>query len=47
MPDNLASAAVLLHNGFAEEGRMRLAVVKDGLPQDLRLFARVRDTLTE
>lgn len=47
MPDNLASAAVLLHNGFSEEGRMRLAVVKDGLPQDLRLFARVRDTLTE
>jgi len=46
-PDNLASAAVLLRNGFAEEGRMRLAVVKDGRPHDLRLFARIRQTLPD
>jgi len=44
-PDNLASAAVLARNGFIEEGRMHLAVVKDGRPHDLRLFARVRAAL--
>lgn len=44
-PDNPASAAVLLRNGFVEEGRMRLAAVKDGRAHDLRLFARVREHL--
>ncbi|KAB7764740.1 GNAT family N-acetyltransferase [Xanthomonas maliensis] len=38
---NPASAAVLLRNGFIEEGRLRAAIRKpDGL-HDLRLFARV------
>lgn len=45
-PDNHASAAVLVRNGFVEEGCMRLAVVKDGRPHDLRLFARVRRSLS-
>lgn len=47
MPDNLGSAAVLSRNGFVEEGCMRRAVVKDGRPQDVRLFARIRDTLMD
>ncbi len=38
---NLGSARVLEKNGFAEEGRMRAAVVKDGAIHDLRLFARI------
>ena len=43
--DNPASARVLLANGFAEEGRMRRAVVdRDGLLHDLRLFARIEDS---
>lgn len=38
---NHGSARVLEKNGFAEEGRMRSAVVKHGRVHDLRLFARV------
>ncbi len=47
MPDNLGSAAVLLRNGFVEEGRMRHAVVKQGQCVDLRLFARTRECLPD
>lgn len=47
MHDNLASAAVLRRNGFLEEGRMRRAIVKDGQLQDLRLFARTRESLPD
>lgn len=39
---NRGSARVLEKNGFAEEGLMRAAVVKDGVPHDLRLFARIQ-----
>lgn len=43
--DNPASARVLLANGFAEEGRMRRAVVdRHGMLHDLRLFARIEDS---
>lgn len=43
--DNPASARVLLANGFAEEGRMRCAVLdRHGVLHDLRLFARTEDT---
>lgn len=43
VPANIASAQVLLRNGFIEEGTMRRAVVKGGTVLDLRLFARVRE----
>lgn len=43
---NDASARVLLHNRFVEEGTMRCAVVKAGRLLDLRLFARVREGLS-
>jgi len=38
---NAGSARVLEKNGFAEEGRLRCAVVKRGRVHDLRLFARI------
>lgn len=38
---NLASVRVLLRNGFADEGRLRGAVLKRGQLHDLRLFARI------
>lgn len=38
---NEGSARVLRNNGFAEEGVMRRAVVKDGRVHDLRLFAKL------
>ena len=41
---NIASARVLLKNGFVEEGIMRRAVLKHGRVHDLRLFAKIRDT---
>ncbi len=43
--DNPASAAVLLANGFEEEGTQRRAVVKRGRVHDLRTFARTRPGL--
>ena len=46
-PDNIASAKVLLRNGFVEEGTMRCAAVKDDALLDLRLFARVREGLPD
>lgn len=42
---NVASARVLLENGFVEEGTQRRAVFKQGRLYDLRTFARTRDTL--
>lgn len=39
---NIASARVLLKNGFIEEGTQRCAVVKDGKLHDLRTFAMTR-----
>ncbi|MDI9237451.1 GNAT family protein [Lysobacter sp. LF1] len=44
---NEASARVLLKNGFQEEGVLRCAVVKSGEPRDLRLFAKVRRSLSD
>lgn len=44
---NDASARVLLKNGFEEEGALRCAVVKSGEPRDLRLFAKVRRSLSD
>ena len=43
--DNPASAAVLLRNGFVEEGIQRCAVIKRGQLHDLRVFARTRRSL--
>lgn len=43
--DNPASAAVLLNNGFVEEGTQRCAVIKRGCLHDLRMFARTRERL--
>lgn len=40
---NQASARVLEHTGFLEEGVMRRAVIKNGALHDLRLFARLAD----
>jgi RimJ/RimL family protein N-acetyltransferase len=42
---NVASARVLLKNGFVEEGMQRRVVFKQGRLHDLRMFARTRDTL--
>lgn len=47
IPANIASAQVLLCNGFVEEGTLRCAVVKDDALRDLRLFARVRERLPD
>lgn len=44
---NVASARVLLKNGFVEEGTQRHAVFKRGKLHDLRSFARTRDTLDD
>ncbi|MDN5781892.1 MAG: GNAT family N-acetyltransferase [Luteimonas sp.] len=44
---NIASARVLLKNGFVEEGTQRHAVFKRGKLHDLRSFARTRDTLDD
>lgn len=44
---NVASARVLLRNGFAEEGVQRCAVFKDGELHDLRVFAKVRRNLEQ
>ena len=44
---NVASARVLLKNGFVEEGTQRRAVLKHGKLHDLRSFARTRDTLDD
>ena len=42
---NQASAQVLRHNGFIEEGVQRAAVFKRGRLHDLRVFAKVRVSL--
>lgn len=42
---NQASARVLEHNDFVEEGTMRRAARRDGVVHDLRLFARTRASL--
>lgn len=44
---NLGSARVLQHNGFIEEGLQRAAVFKRGRLHDLRVFAKVRVSLTD
>lgn len=44
---NEASARVLLNNGFVEEGVARCALVKNGQPHDLRVFAKVRRSLCD
>jgi RimJ/RimL family protein N-acetyltransferase len=44
---NIASACVLLKNGFIEEGTQRCAVLKRGKLHDLRTFARTRNTLDD
>lgn len=44
---NPASARVLLKNGFVEEGVQRCAVVKQGEVHDLRVFAKVRRSLSD
>lgn len=43
MPDNYASAAILLANGFEEEGFARAYLKINGAWRDHRLFARVRN----
>lgn len=45
LDSNPASAAVLLRNGFAEEGIQRCAAIKRGRLHDLRVFARTRQAL--
>lgn len=45
LDSNPASAAVLLRNGFVEEGTQRCAVIKRGRLHDLRVFARTRPRL--
>lgn len=44
---NEASARVLLKNGFIEEGVARCALLKNGEPHDLRVFAKVRRSLCD
>jgi len=44
---NQASARVLEKNGFIEEGVARCALVKNGEPHDLRVFAKVRRSLCD
>jgi len=47
LPFNEASARVLLKNGFIEEGVARCALVKNGEPHDLRVFAKARRSLCD
>ncbi|MBU8976786.1 MULTISPECIES: GNAT family protein [unclassified Lysobacter] len=47
LPSNEASARVLLKNGFAEEGLARCALLKNGEPHDMRVFAKVRRSLSD
>lgn len=42
---NRASMRVLEKNGFADEGVQRCAIVKRGQLHDLRMYAKVRETL--
>ena len=44
---NDASARVLLKNGFEEEGVLRGAIWKFDQPHDLRVFARIRRSLSD
>ena len=43
---NLASARVLMRNGFAQEGVLRSAVIKRGRVHDLHVFARIAEDRT-
>ena len=47
LDSNPASAQELLNNGFIEEGVARCALLKNGEPPDLRVFAKVRRSLCD